>query len=160
MAFSTHKNKPLQNGETFPNLSLELRSGRQATILDAPAHPDGLVLVEFWASWCGKCLQQHDSLNALLSDYSSSNFLQGSGLSRIAISLDKDSSKWETALEQRTFVATRHFIAKKAWESEVVKATGVAYLPYIYILSPKGEILSQGLLESALRDKLQSWVKN
>lgn len=116
------------------------------------------VLVEFWASWCGKCARHRSGLTQLVNEFQDTSFKSGNGLKMVTISLDDDSSKWRSALENYDG-SMMHLRAGGAWNSNAIRTTGVSYLPYTFLLKPNGEIITQGLVGTSLRGKLERELK-
>jgi cytochrome c biogenesis protein CcmG, thiol:disulfide interchange protein DsbE len=58
----------LLEGREAPNFQLrELQNGREIRLSSLRGHP---VVINFWASWCAECVQEHDDLAAAWSRYS------------------------------------------------------------------------------------------
>ena len=159
-SFYTPKNKPLNNGDQFPlNIKVQSIEGDTLLIGVMPEIKNKLLLVEFWASWCGKCLQQSSSLQSISSDFKNTQFENGSGLKFVTISLDKDKAKWTNFLISKQYPNALNVRLDSGWKSEYVQSTGVAYLPYTFVIDQDGKILSQGLFGTSLRKKLDSFAK-
>jgi cytochrome c biogenesis protein CcmG/thiol:disulfide interchange protein DsbE len=57
-------------GQRAPNFALEdLRSGRVVSLAKLRGHP---VVINFWASWCAECVQEHPNLFATWQRYGNS----------------------------------------------------------------------------------------
>jgi cytochrome c biogenesis protein CcmG/thiol:disulfide interchange protein DsbE len=58
----------LLEGKAAPGFHLpELQGGREIQLSDLRGHP---VVINFWASWCAECVQEHDDLTAAWSRFS------------------------------------------------------------------------------------------
>ncbi len=62
-----------------------------------------VLLLDFWATWCGPCIKEHPDVVALEKNINNSNF------QIITISIDKNKSKWQD------------FISKNKWASINIK---------------------------------------
>lgn len=66
-------------GQTFPDFPIERRDGTQGNILDTP----GVKVVEFWATWCGPCIQGLPALGELADRW------KGKGVDVFVVSIDE-----------------------------------------------------------------------
>jgi peroxiredoxin len=69
-------------GDQAPNFSWFDENGKQITFSDFAK--DNVVLVNFWATWCGPCKEELPDLVALNEEY------KGKNIKIVGISLDKD----------------------------------------------------------------------
>ena len=107
-----------------PDLAFERPDGSRFALVDLRGRP---VLVHFWATWCGPCV---DELPALLD---TARRFAPRGLTLVAVSVDDD---WD---------AVRRFFAGKI-PADVVRAVDpdahrryeVISLPDTYLLTPEG----------------------
>jgi thiol-disulfide isomerase/thioredoxin len=91
---------------------------------------DYLLLI-FWASWCRPCIQEMPVINKMREAYS------GKKLDFLFITSDKDSSKFERAIEQHRIAWGTH-----TFLDEDLKAKfGISSIPKIYLIAPDGYIL-------------------
>lgn len=158
LSFS-YKTKPLQNGDIFPlNIPVYDSMGQSQILMEQESIKGKIVLVEFWASWCGKCLKQAKSLDSIAKRYKHETFKGGNGLELVRISLDENQVKWQTFISNNTEKQGIDFRVDSAWKSDYVQQTGFSYLPYIYVINSEGKILSQGLTGARLGRKLDSLI--
>lgn len=82
----------LQPGEQAPGFELPGRNGTVTFAL--AAHPDKVIYVDFWASWCGPCRQSFPWMNAMQQKYGSA------GLEVVGINLDAEAKDADAFLAQ------------------------------------------------------------
>jgi peroxiredoxin len=90
-----------------------------------------IVLVDFWASWCGPCQKSFPWLSTMYDRYSTKGF------TIVAISLDKDRVAAEAFLAKHPTPFTVAFDPS----GKTAKAYKVWGMPSSFILSPTGSIL-------------------
>lgn len=107
-----------------------------------------VVMVDFWASWCGPCRRAVPGLRSIYQKYKSKGF------EIYGISLDTDKDDWGVAVKQD----------KVTWP-QVIDVTGktagdwnVNYIPNVFLLNKEGKIIaadfSHEQLETLLRKEL------
>lgn len=106
-----------------------------------------VVLIEFWASWCGPCRAEVPTLKAAIDQYGDQGF------DIFAVSLDDNREDWEEASleDEITWTNTCDF---KAYDSPIPAQFGVLAIPMNVLVNAEGEILAKYVRGEGLLDKL------
>lgn len=108
-----------------------------------------VVLIDFWASWCGPCRRDNPGVVALYNKY------KDKGFTIFSVSLDTDGTKWKQAIEQDKLTWPYHVSDLKGWQSELSAAYGVSSIPFTVLIDKQGNIIQAKLRGSALEQKLK-----
>ena len=99
----------------------------------SPADFKGKVLVvDFWASWCGPCRREIPNLKQYYAE------LKSKGVEFLSISVDADKKQWEAALKKEA-MPWKQGIADNAG-AEVKKLYNFNGIPYIIVIDREGKI--------------------
>ena len=106
-----------------------------------------VILIEFWASWCGPCRAEVPTLKTALVRYGERGF------DIFAVSLDDNREDWEEASleDEITWTNTCDF---KAYDSPIPALFGVLAIPMNVLVNAEGEILAKYVRGEGLLDKL------
>lgn len=81
----------LEIGNFAPDFTLKDRAGKSHSLSDLKGK---YVLLDFWASWCGPCVQEIPNLKNAYAKY------KVKGFEILSVSIDRDINKWQTALDK------------------------------------------------------------
>lgn len=137
--------------------------GAQAPDLEYPS-PDGqniklsslrgkVVLLDFWASWCGPCRRENPAVVAAYKKY------KDKGFAIYSVSLDQDKNKWVNAIAQDGLVWKEHVSDLKGWKSQAAATYGVSSIPAQFLLDTNGVIIAKNLRGEDLSRKLGEVLK-
>jgi thiol-disulfide isomerase/thioredoxin len=123
-----------------------------------------MVLLDFWASWCGPCRRNNPSLVALYNKYQGKKWLKPvKGFTVYSVSLDQNPEAWKAAIKQDGLVWANHVSDLKGWSSEPAAKYGVRFIPQTVLLDETGFVLavnpSHELIEQLLDKKLAGGKK-
>lgn len=94
------------------------------------------LLINFWATWCGPCIEEFPILKSIINKYSSAD------LTTISFSQDKNLVAWKTFVEKNDMTWTQ-----ASSENNVATLLGVNLIPQVYLLNPSGMIVYNSTLK-------------
>ncbi|MEJ6685904.1 MAG: redoxin family protein [Crocinitomicaceae bacterium] len=140
-------NKPLGLGKTAPDFE-ELMLDRK-TKMKLSDLRGKVVLIDFWASWCGPCRRENP---AVVKTY---NMYKDKGFTIMSISLDKDLEKWKKAIEADQLTWPNHVSDLGGWQSKVSRQYQVSSVPFTVLIDQEGKIIKTNLRGAALESELE-----
>lgn len=150
--------EPVQNLKAWVNNISRLAVGSQApelALTDTEGNPIRLsnfkgkvVLIDFWASWCGPCRMENPNVVKVYKKY------KDKGFEIFGVSLDKSKEAWVQAIKQDG-LTWKHGSELAFWNSTFVKTYDVQSIPATYLVDGEGKILAKNLRGASLEEKLQ-----
>jgi thiol-disulfide isomerase/thioredoxin len=136
--------KKVDIGQPFTEIALPDTTGQIQKLSDLKGN---LIMVDFWASWCGPCRRENPFVVSLYQEYQDKNF------KIFGVSLDENKQKWEKAIvdDQLTWY---HVSDLKGWESAAGKDYGVRAIPHTVLINQDGIIIAKNLRGEDLRKKI------
>ncbi len=128
-----------KEGDAFPDIAIERPDGTPARLSELRGMR---VYVDFWASWCGPCRQNHPRLREIAAE------VAGSSLVIVSISTDQDREQWFRASQQDAISWPSYRDAEHRLEEDL----RIAAIPKAYLLDENGIILE---LDPKLEDYRQ-----
>ena len=108
-----------------------------------------VVLIDFWASWCGPCRKENPTVVAAYKKY------HEKGFEIFSVSLDQDRARWISAIEQDGLIWSNHVSDLKYWQNEAAGKYGVSSIPRTVLVDKNGIITHHNLRGPALESKLK-----
>jgi len=92
-----------------------------------------VVLVDFWATWCGPCMREVPNVVAAYQKY------HDKGFEIVGISLDKSKDAMLSVAAQKGMTWPQYFDGK-GWENEVSTAFHVRQIPTMWLVGKNGRV--------------------
>ncbi len=137
--------KKLAPGSPAPEFELTTPDGKKLALKDLRGR---IVLIDFWASWCGPCMDEMPNVKALYEKY------RDCGLEIVGVSMDNNKANWEKAIG-RAGLTWHHVSSLKGMKRcPIAKLYQVVAIPKLYIIGKDGKIIAKDLRGEELRDKM------
>jgi len=108
-----------------------------------------VVLLDFWASWCGPCRRENPAVVKLYEKY------KDQGFTVLSVSLDKKKENWLGAIKKDNLSWPNHVSDLKFWQSRVGKIYGVGSIPFTVLIDAEGNIIRTKLRAHDLAMELE-----
>jgi peroxiredoxin len=107
-----------------------------------------VVLLDFWAAWCGPCRQENPNL------VKAYNTFHNRGFEIYQVSLDKTREAWLKGIQDDKLEKWIHVSDLKYWNSVVVPLYQIQSIPANFLLDKDGKIIATNLRGEGLQTKL------
>ena len=138
-------NAGISIGNTAPELNFPDVNGNNISLSSLRGK---IVLLDFWASWCGPCRKENPFVVNLY------NKFKNEGFDIYSVSLDNDKNKWINAIKQDGLVWKNHVSDLNGWQSAGAAKYMVRSIPQTFLIDENGTIIDIGLRGEALEKKL------
>jgi thiol-disulfide isomerase/thioredoxin len=136
-------------GKDFPAFSEKDLNGKPLALADFKGK---VVLVDFWATWCGPCVDELPNVLAAYEKY------HGKGFEIIGISLDQSRDALTAFIKERGMQWPQYFDGL-GWKNKLAEQYGIQSIPATFLLDGDGKIVAKGLRGQALDKKLATLLK-
>ena len=109
-----------------------------------------VVLLDFWASWCGPCRRENPNVVRAYQKYN------GAGFEVFSVSLDSDINRWKKAIEQDQLSWPYHVSDLAGWRNAASREYGISSIPHTMLIDRDGKVLATHLRGGALENALAS----
>jgi len=116
--------------------------------IDLAKMTDKVVLVDFWATWCGPCVAEMPNVVAAYAKY------KDKGFEVVGISLDEDKAAVEKFIADKKMPWPQYFDGK-GWGNEIAQRFGISGIPATFLVGKGGKIVASDLRGPALEEAIE-----
>ena len=150
MGISVNLFSQMRPGQAAANLSLPDQDGKIVSLSDLKGK---VVLIDFWASWCGPCRHNNPHLVKLY------NRFHEQGLEIFGVSLDEEQDSWKKAVRHDKLNWIQ-VIDDKGWQSSAASLYGVDMIPSSFLIDRRGVIRTVNEEGSELENSVKNLLKD
>ena len=136
-------------GKPFPAFAEKDLNGQPLTLADFKGK---VVLIDFWATWCGPCVAELPNVLAAYEKY------HGKGFEVIGISLDQSRDALTGFIKEKNMKWVQYFDGL-GWNNKLGEQFGIHSIPATFLLDGEGKIIAKDLRGPALDAKLATLLK-
>ncbi len=135
-------------GQPAPDIALPNPGGQTMKLSDLKGK---VVLLDFWASWCGPCRRANPHVVKTYNKY------KDKGFTVFSVSLDRpgQAERWKQAIAQDKLSWPYHVSDLKYWNSAPASVYGVRGIPKTFLIDKDGTIASTSVSPYSLDQELE-----
>jgi peroxiredoxin len=137
-------------GEEAPDFTLDSFNGEPISLVKLRGK---VVLVDFWATWCGPCLAEMPNMKA-----THQAFAADDRFVMLGISIDETSEPAKQKAAADKYEWTQLWTGG-GWQSQVAKDYGVRAIPATFLIGRDGKVIAKDLRGDAVRAAVREALK-
>lgn len=132
---SIDKKKQTAPGQKFIDFEMQTPDGKPVKLSDYVGKGK-VVLVDFWASWCGPCREEMPNLVSAYNKYKNKKF------EIVGVSLDQNADAWKNGIKTLGITWPQMSDLK---DGEGAKIYGINSIPHVVLIDGEGTIIARDL---------------
>ncbi len=138
-------------GKPFKDIKAATPEGGELSVSEVAAQAK-VLMIDFWASWCGPCRQEMPNVKAAYDKF------HAQGFEIIGVSLDQDEAAWKKAITDLGIVWPQ-ISDLKGWQCEGAALYGVQAIPAT-VLIKDGTIVARDVRGEEIATKIEELLKD
>jgi thiol-disulfide isomerase/thioredoxin len=144
--FKANENGGQSNSGVVPEIALKNPAGK---VIKLSSLRGKIVLIDFWASWCGPCRRENPNVVKLYNQY------KDKGFTVYSVSLDEDAAAWKNAIAADGLAWPNHVSDLLGWKTPMTQLYGFNSIPHTVLIDKEGKVIGTGLRGEILEQKLK-----
>lgn len=149
ISYLKNKNSISTTSKKAPLFSLD--DSTRTNKIGPADYQDKLLLLDFWASWCGPCKKAIPKLKRLYSQFNSKGF------DILSVSIDKEFNSWKKSLIEEQ-MPWKQVISSNGGK-DVMNLYNFILVPTFVLIDRKGNIIQSGIKVDELRTLIEKHIK-
>ena len=131
------KQQSVKVGAVPPDITMQSPDGKTYSLSQLKGK---IVLLDFWASWCGPCRRTNPELVRIYNKFKDNNFTV------FSVSLDRNAQSWRQAIFKDNLTWEYHVSDLQYWNSTAAKLYNVTSIPRTFLINKDGTVAATNLI--------------
>lgn len=139
-------------GGTAPDFTLPTPDGKIITLSEF-VKGKKVILLDFWASWCGPCRAKNPAIRVAYEDF------HDEGFDAISVSIDTDHDKWIKAIKNDRMPWTQ-VTEPKGYNGNVAKRYSINGIPTYFLIDSNRHIIANSVFINRGNKSIRNYIED